>query len=104
MQKQKELNLYEIIYLVKSNYTDQELAVGIESYKDLITASGSQVMIENRGKRRLSYPIQGVETATYIQMLFLGNGSLVKKINTLLSSDDAVLRHMTTSLRSKTEL
>jgi len=104
MQKQKELNLYEIIYLVKSNYTDQELSTGIESYKDFITTSGSQVMIENRGKRRLSYPINGVETASYIQMLFLGNGNLVNKLNKRLGSDDSVIRHMTTCLKSKTEL
>ena len=104
MQKQKELNLYEIIYLVKANYTDQELAAEMDSYKDFITDAGSQVLIENRGKRRLSYTIDGAETATYIQMLFLANGSLLNQLNKRLGSDDAVIRHMTTCLRSHNAL
>ena len=104
MQKQKELNLYEIIYLVKANYTDQELAAGIDSYKDFITGAGSQVLIENRGKRRLSYPINGAETATYIQMLFLANGPLLNQINKRLGSDEGVIRHMTTCLKSHNTL
>ena len=95
---QKELNLYELLYLVNSSFTEQELSKKIETYKDFIVNSGSQVMIENRGKRQLSYPIKGFETANYIQMLYLGNGTLVQKINNMISRDDSVLRSVTTKL------
>ena len=48
---QKELNLYELLYLVNSSFTEQELSKKIDSYKEFIINSGSQVMVENRGKR-----------------------------------------------------
>ncbi len=95
---QKELNLYELLYLVNSSFTEQELSKKIDSYKEFIINSGSQVMVENRGKRQLSYPIKGFETANYIQMLYLGNGSLVQNLNSMLGRDDAVLRSITTKL------
>ena len=95
---QKELNLYELLYLVNSSFTEQELSNKIDTYKEFIVNSGSQVMVENRGKRPLSYPIKGFETANYIQMLYLGNGKLVQNLNSMISRDDSILRSITTKI------
>ena len=100
---QKELNLYELLYIVNSSFTEQELSKKVDFYKEFIVHSGSQVMVEKRGKRQLSYPIKGFETGNYIQMLYLGNGTLVKKLNSMLSRDDSVLRSITTKLSTPIE-
>jgi|TARA_B110000444_G_scaffold253045_1_gene283248 small subunit ribosomal protein S6 len=94
----KEVELYEIMYLLKPNFTDQELAKEIDLYKELLINEGSQVMVQNRGKRQLSYPIKGFETATYVQMLYLGNGELNKTLQRAIARDSSVLRHLTTKV------
>jgi len=97
---QKELELYEILYVVKSASTEKK----IEYYQNFLTEKGSQVMVQNRGKRNLSYPIKGFETANYIQMFYLGNGELVKTLNKEIQRDTEILRHITTKLPGPLEV
>ena len=72
----KEIEMYEIIYLINPSFTQQEVLSKIDYYQTFLTQQGSQVMVQNRGKRSLSYPIKGFESANYIQMVYLGNGHL----------------------------
>ena len=65
----KEIELYEIIYLLSPSFTQQEISSKMEYYQNFLTQQGSQVMVQNRGKRALSYPIKGFENANYIQMM-----------------------------------
>ena len=95
---QKELELYEILYLIQPRLTEQETAEKINFYQDFLTERGSQVMVQNRGRRNLSYPIKSFETARYIQMFYLGNGELVSTLNKIIQRDENVLRHVTTKL------
>jgi len=94
----KEIELYEIIYLLKPNFTQTEITAKIDYYQNFLTEQGSQVMVQNRGKRSLSYPIKGFESANYIQMVYLGNGHLVKGLNKEIKRDESILRNITTRL------
>ncbi len=100
---QKELELYEVLYLIEPTFTEQEIIEKVDFYQNFLTSKGSQVMVQNRGKRNLSYPIKGFETANYIQMLYLGNGSLVSNLDKQIQRDVNVLRHITTKLQSPLE-
>ena len=66
----KEIELYEVIYLLDPSFTQPEINAKVQYYQDFLIGKGSQVMVQNRGKRSLSYPIKGFETANYIQMLY----------------------------------
>ena len=94
----KEIELYEIIYLVNPSFTQQEISAKMEFYQSFLTQQGSQVMVQNRGKRALSYPIKGFESANYIQMVYLGNGKIVNTLNQEIKRDEAILRNITTRL------
>ena len=94
----KEIELYEVIYLVNPSFTQQEISSKMEYYKTFLTQKGSQVMVQNRGKRALSYPIKGFESANYIQMIYLGNGTLVTALNKEIKRDESILRNITTRL------
>jgi len=99
----QEIQLYEMIYLVNPSFTQQEVSEKIDYYQNFLTSKGSQVMVQNRGKRSLSYPIKGFDTATYIQMIYLGNGRLVNILNKELGRDTMILRKMITRLPSDKE-
>lgn len=94
----KEIELYEIIYLLSPSFTQQEISSKMEYYQNFLTQQGSQVMVQNRGKRALSYPIKGFENANYIQMVYLGNGKLVTALNKEIKRDESILRNITTRL------
>lgn len=94
----KEVELYEIVYLINPSFTQQEIKSKTDYYQTFLTQQGSQVMVQNRGKRALSYPINGFESANYIQMLYMGNGELVNALNKEIKRDEAILRNLTTKL------
>ena len=94
----KELELYELVVLLKVAPTEAELLERIDYYKNFLTEKGSQLMIKNHGKISLAYNIQGFDTATYIQVVYLGNQTINKLLNTELQRDDLVLRTITTKL------
>ena len=93
-----ELELYEILYLINPNFTEQELEEKIEYYQNFLIASGRQVVVQNRGKRNLSYTIKGFDVANYIQMMYVGNEQLIKALNVQINRDETVLRHLTTKV------
>ena len=101
---EKELELYEILYLVKPTFTEQELENKVEFYRTFLTQRGSQVMVQIRGKRSLSYSIKGYETANYIQMIYVGNQTLIKNLDMEIQRDEGVLRHLTTKLPELTNV
>ena len=55
-------------------------------------------MIKNNGKKSLAYPIKGFEIVTSVQIVYLGNDSLIRQINTEIQRDEFVLRGLTTKL------
>jgi len=98
---QKDLELYEILYLVDPTFTEAELETKVDFYCDFLTQRGSQVMVQNRGKRSLSYSIKGFEAASYIQMTYVGNQKLIKNLDLAISRDASILRHLTTRVKGE---
>jgi ribosomal protein S6 len=101
---QKEFELYEMLYLVDPSCTEGELDSKTSFYCDFLTSRGSQVMVQNRGKRSLSYKIKGCETANYIQMIYLGNQKLRTILDTTIRRDTAILRYLTTKIPKSPEV
>ena len=43
--------------------------------------------------------IKGFETANYIQMVYVGNKTLINSLDITISRDESILRHLTTKVR-----
>ena len=93
-----ELQIYELMLLVKPTLTENLINEKVEYYKNLLTKKGSQLMVKNFGKKSLSYLIKGFDTGTSLQLVYIGNGDLVKQINIEIQRDEFVLRGLTTKL------
>ena len=94
----KELELYELVLLLKFTTVEEETKERIEFYKNFITTQGSQVMVKNHGKKSLAYPIKGFETATSVQLVYIGNDSIIRQVKTQIQRDEFILRGLTTKL------
>ena len=94
----KELELYEILLLLDPNLIDNEVNNKIEFYQEFLMGKGSKVMVQNQGRKGLSYAIKKFEAANFIQIVFLGNGQLINLLNSTIRRDERVLRHIVTKL------
>ncbi len=78
----KEIGLYELVLLFSYTATEKEIVERVEYYRDSLLKKGSQVMVKNYGKISLAYPIKGFDTATSVQLIYLGNGNLINQLQT----------------------
>jgi len=96
-----ELNIYELVLFFKVTLTEEELKTKIDRYQSLLTTNGSQVMIKIKGKTSLAYPIKKFDTALHVVITYLGNGALIKQMNTEIQRDESILRAITTKLEQE---
>jgi len=94
----KKLDIYEILYLVDTSFTDEKLENKIEFYRDFAVKNGSSAIVKNCGQKDLSYTVKKQTSANYIQMVYVGNNKLVNLMNLEMNRDEDILRHFTTKL------
>ena len=97
----KELELYELILLLKFTTVEDATRERIDFYTDFIKNRGTQVIVKNHGKKSLAYTIKGFDIATSVQIVYLGNDTLIRQLNTEIQRDDFILRSLTTKLIDK---
>lgn len=88
---------YELMYLVSSSFTDEELS-GIEAWvgETLTKVGATATHTERLGKLRLAYPIKRQTHAHYVLVRFKAETSALAEFNNLLRlSPDKVLRYQT---------
>jgi len=94
----KKLDIYEVLYLVDTSFTEEKLENKIEFYRNFAVEKGSSTIVKNCGQKDLSYTVKKQTSANYIQMVYVGNNTLVNLINQEMNRDEDVLRHFTTKL------
>ena len=68
----KELELYEILFLLDPNFTEKELEDKISFYQNFLTAQGSKVMVQNQGRKTLSTQLRNLRRQILSKWFFLG--------------------------------
>ena len=94
----KKLDIYEILYLVDTSFTEEKLENKIEFYRNFALKNGSSTIVKNCGQKDLSYTVKKQTSANYIQMVYVGNNKLVNLMNLEMNRDEDILRHFTTKL------
>jgi len=94
----KSLTSYETIYLLKPELTEDSLLKIVEQYQGILIERGAKnILVENRGRRHLKYPIKRAKDGVYIQMNYEANGEVVNLIEKSMRINDSILRYMTTA-------
>lgn len=86
---------YEAVYLVHPSVDDERLEEIIARYNQVVENEGG--VIEQCGKwdrRRLAYPINKVQEATYVLMYFRANPQVPAELDRLFRISDEVIRHL----------
>ena len=92
----QNLMSYETIYLLKPDLTEDSLLKIVEQYQGILVERGAKnIVIENRGRRHLKYPIKRVKDGVYIQMNYDANGEVINLIEKSMKINDSIIRYMT---------
>ncbi len=90
-----QIRQYELIYIVASDATEQQVADLQTQVSDIITRySGTLERTDNWGRRKLAYEIGPHKEGTYVLHVIAGSGELMKEIDRRLRVSDLIIRQL----------
>ena len=96
------MRIYEELFIVRPDATDEEVDPLIEQLKNVITrAGGSLDKTEKWGVRKLAYRVAKHEEGQYILLEFKAGAEVVKEIERRLRVADLVLKFLTVRIDEK---
>lgn len=90
------MRIYEELFIVRPDATDEELDPFIDQMKGVITNTGGTVdKADNWGVRKLAYRVQKRSEGHYILLQFTSGPDTVKELERRLRVSDLVLKFIT---------
>lgn len=96
------MRLYEEVFIVKPDVSDEETTAVVEQVSKIITDQGGTVdKIDHWGKRRLAYRVAKYDEGTFVILTFSAQADTVKELERRLRVNDLVIKFMTVRLDEK---
>jgi small subunit ribosomal protein S6 len=94
---EKKICSYETLFVVSGNLAEDEIKANVEKFVALINENGTDVNVNEWGKRRLAYPINYVTEGYYVLVSYKSEPSFPLELERVLGITEGVLRYMTTT-------
>lgn len=95
-------NNYEMMYILRPDLSEEQVGNAIDRYQTFISERGAEnIQIQNRGKRRLAYPIKKYLDGIYIQMNYQADGSQIAVLERAMRLEEEVIRYLTLKLKKQ---
>jgi small subunit ribosomal protein S6 len=96
------MRIYEELFIVRPDATEEELDPLIEQLKNVIAQAGGTLdKIEKWGIRKLAYRVLKFTEGQYILLQFSAKPETVKEVERRLRVTDLVLKHLTVRIDEK---
>lgn len=93
------MNRYEMLYILKSDLTDEARDAVIAKFENLVAAGGGKVESTDKwGVKKLAYPINFKNDGFYVLMTFEAPAAIIAEIERIAGIQDEVIRRMVTKL------
>ena len=92
---EKITNKYETIFVVDTSIGEESVAGVVEKFKSMIEKEGTDVTVEDWGKRRLAYPIEDRTEGYYTLINFTAEPEFIKELDRIYNITDDILRTIT---------
>ena len=90
------MRIYENLFIVKPDATEEEIDHLIELMSGNITKAGGTVdKVEKWGKRRLAYRVEKCREGSYVLIQFTAEASTVKEFERRMRVQDSVIKFLT---------
>ena len=94
---EKKICSYETLFAVNGTLAEDEIKALVEKFVALIGENGTDVDVNEWGKRRLAYPINYVTEGYYVLVSYKSEPSFPLELERVLGITEGVLRYMTTT-------
>ena len=94
---EKKICSYETLFVVSGNLAEDDIKANIEKFVNLINENGTDVDVNEWGKRRLAYPINYVTEGYYVLVSYKSETSFPLELERVLGITEGILRYMTTT-------
>ena len=96
---------YESVWVVNGDLPDEEVKSAIDKFSRIISSQGGTLVgLEEWGRRKLAYKIQGTIRGFYIMADFAGSPETVKELERNYRIDDRIIRYITTKKADQVNL
>ncbi|ELS04754.1 ribosomal protein S6 [Xenococcus sp. PCC 7305] len=97
-------NNYEMMYILRPDLSEEKVREAVGKYQSFIADRGAEdIQIQNRGKRRLAYPIKKFLDGIYIQMNYQADGTQIAPLERAMRLGEEVIRYMTLKVKAQPE-
>lgn len=91
----EKVNNYELIFILKPDFTDDKFEEAVENIRKLLTGKGGVITdLQKWGKRRLAYPIKHFGEGIYILVKFQMKPGSNRELEGNLRISEDILRHL----------
>jgi small subunit ribosomal protein S6 len=96
------MRIYEELFIVRPDASDEEIDQMIAQLKQVITDAGGTIEKEDKwGKRRLAYRVQKRDEGFYVLLQFSSGPEVVKELERRLRVSDLTLKYLTVRIDQK---
>ena len=85
---------YEVVYILDTTLGEEAIAATVAKFKTLAEENGSNVEVEEWGKRKLAYAIDYKTEGHYVLMSFTSEPAFPKELDRVLGITAGILRSM----------
>lgn len=104
IMEEQFMNKYESVIIIKPTLTDEETKDTINKYKENFEKLSNQpVKVEDMGKKKLAYEIQGNKEGHYAVYTFFGKNEDISDIERNYRIDDNVMKFITVKMDMEAE-
>ena len=89
---------YETIFIVNPSLEEAAATADVDEFKSLVEANGTNVEVEDWGKRRLAYPIEDQTEGVYTLVRFESKPEFPAELDRIYKITDGVMRSIIVSL------
>ena len=88
---------YEVVYIIDPAQGEEAIAATVAKFRTLAEQNGSDVVVDEWGKRRLAYAIDYKTEGYYVLVDFNAAPTLPAELERNFRNDERILRYMVTS-------
>ena len=93
---EKKICSYETLFAVNGTLPEEECKALVEKFVNLIKDNGTDVDVNEWGKRRFAYPINYINEGYYVLVSYKSNADFPQELERQFGITEGVLRYMTT--------
>ena len=85
---------YEVVYIIDPAQSEEAIAATVAKFQTLAEQNGSDVVVDEWGKRRLAYPINDEEEGVYTVIDFTSEPSFPAELDRVYKITEGVMRSL----------